>query len=72
MVEQYSDIDFEALLAKYDYKFKRGDIVKGVVCAYESGGAIVDIGSKSTAFVPSYEVSSDRKARVEDILNLNA
>ena len=41
MVEQYSDIDFEALLAKYDYNFKRGDIVKGVVCAYESDGAIV-------------------------------
>ena len=71
MVEQYSDCDFEALLAKYDYKFKRGDIVKGVVCAYESDGAIVDIGSKSTAFVPSYEVSSDKKSHVEDVLKLN-
>lgn len=71
MVEQYSDIDFEALLTKYDYNFKRGDIVKGIVCAYESDGAIVDIGSKSTAFVPSYEVSSDRKARAEDVLKLN-
>ena len=67
MVEQYSDVDFESLLEKYDYKFKRGDIVRGVVCAYESDGAIVDIGSKSTAFVPSYEVSSDRKAKVEDV-----
>ena len=53
MVEKYSNEDFEALLGKYDYNFKRGDIVKGVVCAYESDGAIVDIGSKSTAFVPS-------------------
>ena len=34
MVEKYSDSDFEALLANYDYSFKRGDIVKGVVCAY--------------------------------------
>ena len=68
MVEKYSDGDFEALLAKYDYTFKRGDIVKGVVCAYESDGAIVDIGSKSTAFVPSYEVSSDKKAKAEDVL----
>ena len=33
MVEQYSDSDFEALLEKYDYNFKRGDIVKGIVCA---------------------------------------
>ena len=71
MVEQYSDVDFESLLEKYDYKFRRGDIVKGVVCAYESDGAIVDIGSKSTAFVPSYEVSSDRKAKVEDVLEKN-
>lgn len=55
MGEKYSDGDFEALLEKYDYKFKRGDIVKGVVCAYESDGAIVDIGSKCTAFVPKYE-----------------
>ena len=68
MVEQYSDSDFETLLSKYDYNFKRGDIVKGVVCAYESDGAIVDIGSKCTAFVPSYEVSSDRKAKTEDVL----
>ena len=71
MVEKYSDNDFEALLGKYDYNFKRGDIVKGVVCAYESDGAIVDIGSKSTAFVPSYEVSADKKARVEDVLEKN-
>ncbi len=71
MVEKYSDDDFEALLSKYDYKFKRGDIVKGVVCAYESDGAIVDIGSKSAAFVPAYEVSADRKAKVEDILEKN-
>lgn len=71
MVEKYSDDDFEALLAKYDYNFKRGDIVKGVVCAYESDGAIVDIGSKCTAFVPSYEVSADRKAKVEDVLERN-
>jgi len=71
MVEKYSDEDFEALLSKYDYKFKRGDIVKGVVCAYESDGAIVDIGSKSAAFVPAYEVSADRKAKVEDVLEKN-
>ena len=71
MVEKYSNDDFEALLDKYDYNFKRGDIVKGVVCAYESDGAIVDIGSKSTAFVPSYEVSTDKKAKVEDVLEKN-
>ena len=71
MVEKFSNEDFEALLGKYDYNFKRGDIVKGVVCAYESDGAIVDIGSKNTAFVPSYEVSSDRKVKVEEVLEKN-
>ena len=70
-MEQYSDCDFEALLEKYDYNFKRGDIVKGIVCAYESDGVIVDIGSKCTAFVPFYEVSSDRKVKPEDVLELN-
>ena len=71
MVEKYTDEDFEALLSKFDYKFKKGDIVQGVVCAYESDGAIVDIGSKSTAFVPFYEVSSDKKTKVEDVLEKN-
>lgn len=71
MVEKYSDSDFEALLTKYDYKFKRGDIVKGLVCAYEADGAVVDIGSKCTAFLPSYEVSSDRKVKVQDVLELH-
>ncbi len=68
MAKKYSDEDFESLLAKYDYTFKRGDIVKGIVCAYESDGAIVDIGSKSTAFVPANEVSSDRKIKTEEVL----
>ena len=71
MIEQYSDCDFEALLEKYDYKFKRGDIVKGVICAFDSDGAIVDIGSKSAAFLPNYEVSSDRKAKAESVLEPN-
>lgn len=71
MVEKFTDSDFEELLSKYDYKFKKGDIVRGVVCAYEADGAIVDIGSKSTAFVPSYEVSADKKAKVEEVLEKN-
>ena len=70
MVEQYSDQDFETLLQKYDYNFKRGDIVKGVVCAFEADGAVVDIGSKCTAFLPSYEVASDRKLKAKDVLEL--
>ena len=36
VLESTVDEEFEALLKKYDYSFKRGDIVKGVVCGYES------------------------------------
>ena len=71
MVEKYSDCEFEALLEKYDYNFKRGDIVKGIVCAFEADGAVIDIGSKSAAFVPAYEISADKKVKVEDVLELN-
>lgn len=60
--------DFEELLKQYDYSFKRGDIVKGVVCAYEPDGVSVDIGSKNTAFVPNYEISSDKSLKKEDVL----
>ena len=76
MVEKYPDNDFEALLGSTITTLKEAISLKGVVCAYESDGAIVDIGSKCTAFVPSYEVSSDRKVKAEDVvrkryLNMN-
>ena len=71
MAVKKAEEDFEALLSKYDYRFKRGDIVKGVVCAYDSDGALVDIGSKSTAYVPAGEVSQDRKTKVEEVLEKN-
>ena len=68
MTTKYTDMEFETLLEQYDYKFKKGDIVKGVVCGYEADGVLVDIGSKSIAFVPHYEVSSDKKVNVNEIL----
>lgn len=62
-----NDEDFEALLNKYDYAFKKGDLVKGVVYSYDSEGALVDIGGKSTAVVPEKEASAENK-KVEDAL----
>ena len=32
--KETSDQDFEALLEKYDYKFQKGDLVKGIVCGF--------------------------------------
>lgn len=66
--EMISDSDFETLLKQYDYNFKKGDLVKGRVCAYDSEGVIVDIGSKTTAMVPIREASVDPNVPVEKIL----
>ena len=38
-----SELDFEELLKQYDYKFQKGDLVKGIVCGYDSQGVMVDI-----------------------------
>lgn len=56
------DLDFEELLKKYDYNFQKGDLVKGVVCGFDSSGVMVDIGAKTTALVPTREaVEKDEK-----------
>ncbi len=49
--------EFERLLlGKYDYNFKKGDIVKGTIVSMEPNGALVDIGAKTSAFLPSKEI----------------
>ena len=60
-MSEIANNDFEALLGQYDYKFKRGDIIKGIVYGYDSNSVIVDIGAKNTAYVPSYEVASQKE-----------
>jgi len=60
-----SDKEFEEMLKGFDYSFKKGDLVKGIVYGYDSEGAIVDIGAKMTATVPSKEASTDDNLSVE-------
>lgn len=48
--------EFEKLLNKFDYSFKKGDIVKGKVIGYDSNNVLVDIGAKTTARVPQKEL----------------
>lgn len=60
-----SDLDFEALLEKYDYKFQKGDLVKGIICGFDSQGVLVDIGAKTTAVIPIYE-AVDKGENPED------
>lgn len=66
--ERFSDTEFESLLNEYDYKFKKGDLVKGIVWSYDSEGVIVDIGSKTSAIVPLREAKLDAKEPVENVL----
>lgn len=66
--EKYSDSEFESLLNKYDYNFKKGDLVKGIVWSYDSEGVIIDIGSKTAAIVPVKEALLDSTEPVEKVL----
>ena len=52
---------FAELLEQYDYKFNKGDLVKGIVVAYDSSSVLVDIGAKTTAIMPNREVHSNNK-----------
>ncbi len=72
MTEQkYTDAEFEALLSSYDYSFQKGDLVKGIVCSYDSSGVIVDIGAKTAAYVPIKEAVVDKSVSIEDTLKKN-
>ncbi len=65
VTKKETDFDFEALLDKYDYKFQKGDLVKGVVCGFDSQGVLVDIGAKTTAVIPTFE-AVDKGENPED------
>lgn len=72
MTEQkYTDAEFEALLSNYDYSFQKGDLVKGIVCSYDSAGVIVDIGAKTAAYVPEREAVVDKSVSIEETLKKN-
>lgn len=66
--QMLTDNEFESLLSKYDYSFQKGDLVKGIVCSYDSEGVIVDIGAKTSAVVPSREAKVDNEVSVEKTL----
>lgn len=66
--QKFSDNEFETLLNKYDYNFKKGDLVKGTVWSYDSEGVIVDIGSKTSAIVPAREAKLDSSDPIEEVL----
>jgi small subunit ribosomal protein S1 len=60
--------EFAALLDKYDYRFSPGDIVPGTVFSIEPNGALIDIGAKTSAFIPIQEMSINRIEQPEEVL----
>ena len=68
--QNITDAEYETLLKQYDYKFQKGDLVGGLVCGYDSEGAIVDIGAKTSAVVPVREAIVDVNFPVEKTLLL--
>lgn len=54
--------EFELLLEKYDYKYRKGDIIEGTICGYDGSGVVVDIGTKAAALCPDREVSINDEA----------
>ena len=66
-----NDDEFESLLSNYDYKFQKGDLVKGIVCGYDNTGVTVDIGAKTAAFVPMKEAKIKVDTPIEETLKKN-
>ena len=69
----FSYDDFDKAVAETDYSFNRNDVVKGNIVQYDNGGAIVDIGAKASAFLPTQESSLflQHGASIESIVDLD-
>lgn len=63
--------DFAKALEKHDYQFQKGQVVNGRVFQLDSDGAYVDIGGKSSAFVPRDEASLRTVTDLSEVLPLN-
>ncbi len=55
---------------RYDYYFERGQIVSGIIVAYQKDGVLVDVGAKSEAFLPMKEVADFSFEDPETVLPL--
>lgn len=66
----FSMDDFAKALEQFDYQFQKGQTVVGKPFTYESDGALVDIGAKSPAFLPTEEASLRRITDLSAIVPL--
>lgn len=66
----FSMEDFANALEEHDYNFQKGNVVRGRVEVHDQNGVYVDIGGKSTAFVPMNEVSMGTVTDLSEVLPL--
>jgi len=66
--------DFDSVLESSLVAFNRNDIVKGTVVQYEKAGALIDIGAKSSAYLPLPEAAllQEQTSQIEDLIDLEA
>ncbi|AKG21816.1 S1 RNA-binding domain-containing protein [Calothrix sp. 336/3] len=63
--------DFAKALETHDYQFQKGQIVHGKIFQLEPDGAYVDIGGKSSAFIPRDEATLRSFTNLAEVLPLN-
>eukprot|EP00612_Vaucheria_litorea_P003346 CAMPEP_0171462592 /NCGR_PEP_ID=MMETSP0945-20130129/6567_1 /TAXON_ID=109269 /ORGANISM="Vaucheria litorea, Strain CCMP2940" /LENGTH=351 /DNA_ID=CAMNT_0011989147 /DNA_START=178 /DNA_END=1233 /DNA_ORIENTATION=- len=62
--------EFSDLLAVQRISFSRGETVKGVVLQYDNRGLLIDIGTKSPAFLPQVEASLGPVDSIENLFKI--
>ncbi len=62
--------DFAKALEKHDYQFQKGQVVYGKVFQLDPDGAYVDIGGKSSAYIPRDEASLRSVTDLSEVLPL--
>jgi small subunit ribosomal protein S1 len=67
----FSMDDFAKALEKHDYQFQKGQVVSGKVFQIDHNGAYVDIGGKSSAFLPHDEASLRTVTDLSEVLPMN-
>ena len=65
-----TDDEYLKLLQNYDFNYKNGDIVKGVIEGYDKNNLIVDIKAKSSAICPEKEILKEENENVKDLYKL--
>lgn len=62
--------DFAKALEQHNYEFQKGQVVRGKVLEHDSNGAYVDIGGKSSAFLPIQEAALRTIANLSEVVPL--